>query len=121
MAIECIVAAESIQFTRSKMDVDISKPSDSTLLLSEIVQNWITLRGFSYASSILEAYKCAKRVCYCQRKGSTKGITVFKYRVKQVHIMNACMQHCKVMYCCVRGAVRLSPLIFEACFGTIIK
>ena len=74
MAIECIVADESIQFTWSKMDVVISKPSDSTLLLSEIVQNWITLRGFSYASSILEAYKRAKGCAIAKEKGVQKEL-----------------------------------------------
>ena len=74
MAIECIVADESIQFTWSMMDVDISKPSDSVLLLTEIVQKWINLRGFSYASSILEAYKRAKGRAIAKEKGLRKGL-----------------------------------------------
>ena len=74
MAIECIVAAESIQFTWSKMDGDISKPSDSTLLLSEIVQNWVNLPSFSYASSILEAYKRAKGCAIAKEKGVQKEL-----------------------------------------------
>lgn len=41
-------------------DVDITNQSNSELLTIEIVEKWITIRGFSYASQFLEVYKTAK-------------------------------------------------------------
>lgn len=74
MATECIVADESVWFTWSMMDLDISKPNDSERLLTEIVQKWITVPGFSYTSVILEAYKCVKGCAVAKEKGLRKEL-----------------------------------------------
>ena len=81
-----IVADDSVQFTWSMMDVDISKPSDSMLLLPE---NCTKLdhpaQLFLYIKHSRGIQAC-QRTCYCQSKGTTKGITVIKYLVKIINL-----------------------------------
>ena len=51
---------ESIQFLWCLIDVDISDLKNSVQLLSEIVETYVTARGFAMSSAWLEQYKKAQ-------------------------------------------------------------
>ena len=74
VATESIVSNESVRFKWSMMDVDIPNQSNSEQLLTVIVQKWITIRGFSYASKILETYQIAKGRAIAKEKALRKEL-----------------------------------------------
>ena len=45
-----------VQFYWSMVSFDVDEET-SHIILSEIIRLWVTIRGFSYASSIIEDYK----------------------------------------------------------------
>ena len=73
-AMKSILDADSIQFKWSMMDVDLPDPGQSQQLLTDIVEKWVTIRGFSYASKILEAYKVAKGCTLAKAKALRKDL-----------------------------------------------
>ena len=56
-----IESDEEMQFYWSMVAVDIDNESSSQELLHEIIQLWVTIRGYCIASSWLEAYKNAQQ------------------------------------------------------------
>ena len=52
--LQMVTLDDDIQFCWSVLTEDIEDPDATSQLLDMIVEHWITLRGFSYASSIME-------------------------------------------------------------------
>lgn len=58
--IHAVVEDQEVEFLWTILSVDINDEEDARELLQEIVELWITIRGFSTTSSWLEQYKRAK-------------------------------------------------------------
>ena len=54
--LQAIKSDEDVLFAWSMVTLDLSK-EDSCLLLASVVELWVTIRGFSVASRLLEEYK----------------------------------------------------------------
>lgn len=55
--IDKVVQDEDVQFHWALINQDINKSEDAEALLTEIVNLWVTIRGFSLAVSWMEEYK----------------------------------------------------------------
>ena len=60
--IKVITEDIDVQFYWTLISQDIDEEEDAVRLLKEIVTLWITIRGFSQASTWLEEYKKAKQL-----------------------------------------------------------
>lgn len=65
---------DNIQFFWCMLDVDISSHKDSVVLLHEIIEEYITVRGFAMTSSWLEQYKKAQNKSVSKGKGLRKEL-----------------------------------------------
>ena len=72
---------EHLQFLWSTIAIDITKESDSNLLLQEIVDCWVTIRGHSMTSMVVEMYKKRKAVNTKGSKGIRKQLKLGEYSV----------------------------------------
>ena len=59
--VQAIKSDEDVLFAWSMVTLNLSK-EDSCLLLTNVVQLWITIRGFSIASRLVEEYKEALKI-----------------------------------------------------------
>ena len=73
-ATETIALNDNILFKWSMMDIDICDSEQSEHLLKEIIDKWITIRGFSYTSRIVETYKKARGSSMTKEKGLQKQL-----------------------------------------------
>ena len=72
--IKSVAEDEDVLFYWSMNPVDIEEESHCAELLSDIISLWITLRGFSVASTWMEEYKQATKTTKAKhslRKGSS--------------------------------------------------
>ena len=72
--LQMVTLDDDIQFCWSVLTEDIEDPDATSQLLDMIVEHWITLRGFSYASSIMEKYKQAQKKNVQKSKGLRKNL-----------------------------------------------
>lgn len=73
-AIKHIVAVEAIQRKWSVRGVNITEESNSELLITEIVEKWINIRGFSYACKFIEDFKTATEHAISKDKAQQKEL-----------------------------------------------
>ena len=73
--LDVIVRNKNIQFYWTLLSQDIDKPENSELLLTEIVNLWVTIRGFSMAASWLEEYKKNHKKTTQKSTGLRKSIS----------------------------------------------
>ena len=52
-----LVADDDVQFYWSLLSIDVDTEDNAACLLKEIVELWLTIRGFSIAGQWLEIYK----------------------------------------------------------------
>ena len=57
------------------MSQDISEESDAIELLSTLAEKWVTMRGFSLASSCLEEHKQVKKTKVSKKKALRKDLS----------------------------------------------
>ena len=75
---ECVIKAiledVDVQFFGALISQDICEEQDSFELLTEISDMWVTVRGFSMASTWLEEYKKVKKTKVAKKKGIRKDL-----------------------------------------------
>ncbi len=69
-----IMSDDDVLFYWSMLTVEIEDEAVSNQLLCMIVEHWITIRGFSHASSIIELYKQANKKNIQKSKGLRKSL-----------------------------------------------
>ena len=72
--IDAVVEDQDVEFFWSILSAVIDDEADACQLLQEIVELWVTIRGFSTTSSWLEQYKRAKQKTTRKAKGLRKGL-----------------------------------------------
>ena len=77
---------EHVQFLWATISLDISCEQNSQTLLKEIVELWVTMRGHSMASMVVEAYKR-------QKAKSTKGAKGIRKQLKLGESSHHCSIH----------------------------
>ena len=70
-----VVADDDVQFWWSMISIDIDLEIEQSQLLEEIIEKWITMRGFSMVSSWLEQYKLAKQKNVKRSKSLRKDLS----------------------------------------------
>lgn len=70
-----VVADDDVQFWWSMISIDIDLEIEQSQLLEEIIEKWITMRGFSMVSSWLEQYKLAKQKNVKRSKSLRKNLS----------------------------------------------
>ena len=63
-----------VQLYWSLLSVDIESSSDADELLKEIIELWLTIRGFSIAGQLMEVYKKKSRKTTKKSKGLRKTL-----------------------------------------------
>ena len=73
--VQTIKTDEDVLFAWSLITVDLSR-DDSGLLLTDVIQMWITIHGFSIASKLIDDYKESTRL-------TTKGKKALRRQLLQ--------------------------------------
>lgn len=73
-----ITSDDSIQFLWSLVAIDISDAAEDAELLKELVQTWVTIRGFSMTSTWVEQYKLAQKKSVKRSKRLREGLSMEK-------------------------------------------
>ena len=73
--INTIVKDEEVQWQWTLMSQDIDNEEHGTELLTEIVQLWVTIRGFSLAASWIESYKRNNHTTTKKSRGLRKSLS----------------------------------------------
>ena len=91
--VKLVCKDEDVQFYWSMLSIDIDTELNAALLLKEIVELWLTIRGYSIAGQWLEIYKTnkvlttkkSKSLRKTLKRGETsKVISVIKIVIKVV-------------------------------------
>lgn len=72
--LKCITQDNNVDFWWSMLAIDISSNDAAAQLLSEIVEMWVSIRGFSLVSSWLEQYKIAQKQSVKKSKSLRKSL-----------------------------------------------
>ena len=70
-----VTSNEDVQFMWALLSQDIDSEEDSVELLKDIVKLWITIRGFSIASTWIETYKLANKETKQKSTGLRKHLS----------------------------------------------
>lgn len=73
--VRTIIEDQDVEFLWTMLSIDIDDEADACALLQEIVELWVTIRGFSTTSSWLEQYKRAKEKTTKKTKGLRKSLS----------------------------------------------
>ena len=69
-----MIEDEDVLFYWSMLSVELQEEATSKKLLYMMVEHWITIRGFSHASALMEQYKQNQKKCLQKSKGLRKGL-----------------------------------------------
>lgn len=72
--ISAIASDQHVEFLWTLLSIDIDNDENSVELLKEIIELWITIRGFSMTSAWLEHYKRVKEKATKRKKGLRKTL-----------------------------------------------
>ena len=72
--IDFVVSDTDVKFNWSMVSVDIEDENDCEELLRKITEKWLTIRGFSIASAIVEQYKRITKTNTSKSTSLRKGL-----------------------------------------------
>ena len=72
--VNIITEDSDVQFYWTLVSQDVDEENEAIKLLEEIVTTWVTIRGFSLASTWLEQYKKAKQLNVAKSKVLRKNL-----------------------------------------------
>ena len=66
---------DDVQFAWTLISQYIDSDKEAQELLQEIIKNWVTIRGFSIASTLVETYKQASKQVTAKSTGLRKHLS----------------------------------------------
>ena len=72
--VEFVTSDSDVQFHWSIVSIDIEEEKHSSEVLKDIVQLWLSIRGFSISRAWMEGYKTTVCVTTKKKKSLSKGL-----------------------------------------------